>query len=519
MDLSVPSLPSFNLPGLGALDLGIDWASLSLPEFGLTLLSLPGLDLSLPDIDLGFLGLTWPELTARLPDLGLDWLNLTLPELVFALPRLNIPGFDIDLSGLLPEFGFDWAALKLPSVPGVSWPDVALPNLTLPQLGDVSLGDLLTSLKNLLPSLPGVSLTLPDFGTVNWDTIRLPNLALAFPNLQIDWATLSLPEFLFALPRLNLPGLQLSFDFSQLLPEWPDVKLGDLAFPDVNVDWAQLSVMQFLFKLPQMDLPGLDFGLFGIELPELPSLDGLIGKLPFDLDLQNLGFRIFGDLDLAFGDSFVLSGRFGFEKLPNWLSVVGQDIDLTLSAGGFEVGALDANLGLVIDGDGIAFEGSGALHADLGGMATLGAAQATVFYNSTGKDWTGRTLTIGTVTHTFGRLGADDLRGVALDDASLTIADFVQAEGDLVVRDSVQTLKLADGSDLDAKVLSIGGSALTGFAGLGAGTAARTGLALSHLEIAAALVTDRKDATRRWTSLQAQGSACLLYTSPSPRDV
>ncbi|MEI8268205.1 MAG: hypothetical protein WCI59_20950, partial [Betaproteobacteria bacterium] len=374
----------------------------------------------------------------------------------------------------------------------------------------VSLGDLLTSLKNLLPSLPGVSLTLPDFGGVNWDTIRLPNLGVAFPDLQIDWAQLSLPEFLFALPRLNLPGLQLSFDFSKLLPDWPDVKLGDLAFPDVSVDWAQLNVLQFLFKLPQMELPGLDFGLFGIELPELPILDGLIGKLPFDLDLQNLGFRIFGDLDLAFGDSFVLSGRFGFEKLPNWLSVVGQDIDLTLSAGGFEVGALDANLGLVIDGDGIAFEGSGALHADLGGMATLGAAQATVFYNSTGKDWTGRTLTIGTVTHTFGRLGADDLRGVALDDASLTIADFVQAEGDLVVRDSVQTLKLADGSDLDAKVLSIGGSALTGFAGLGAGTAARTGLALSHLEIAAALATDRKDATRRWTSLQAQGSAAFV---------
>jgi hypothetical protein len=59
LDLSTPSLPRFNLPGLGSLNLGIDWDQLSLPELGLTLLSLPGLDLELPDVDLGPLDLTW----------------------------------------------------------------------------------------------------------------------------------------------------------------------------------------------------------------------------------------------------------------------------------------------------------------------------------------------------------------------------------------------------------------------------------------------------------------------------
>ena len=97
-----------------------------------------------------------------------------------------------------------------------------------------------------------------------------------------------------------------------------------------------------------------------------------------------------------------------------------------LSAGGFEVGATGADIGLVIDASGLAFEAVGGLYADLGGAVELGAAEATIFYNSTGKSWTDQTLTIGTVTHTFGTLGSTDLRGATLTDASLRVGDFIR---------------------------------------------------------------------------------------------
>jgi hypothetical protein len=89
----------------------------------------------------------------------------------------------------------------------------------------------------------------------------------------------------------------------------------------------------------------------------------------------------------------------------------------------------------------------------------------------------------------------------------LDVLGFVQVEGFLSLQKSTQTLKLAGAKAGDpaisADLLAIGGSDLDGFVGIGGEQGERIGLAVQDVEFALALLSDRADATRSWTSLQA----------------
>jgi hypothetical protein len=59
-------------------------------------------------------------------------------------------------------------------------------------------------------------------------------------------------------------------------------------------------------------------------------------------------------------------------------------------------------------------------------------------------------------------------------------------------------------------VLSLGGSNISGFAGVNPGTANKTGFTLSGISFALAMVTDSMDSSRHWTSLEATASSAAL---------
>ena len=56
------------------------------------------------------------------------------------------------------------------------------------------------------------------------------------------------------------------------------------------------------------------------------------------------------------------------------------------------------------------------------------------------------------------------------------------------------------------EILTLGGSNVSAFAGLNGGTGDALGLQLSGVELGVALYTDKADATRSWTSVQASAS-------------
>ncbi|MFO0125040.1 MAG: hypothetical protein ACK52R_02535, partial [Betaproteobacteria bacterium] len=86
---------------------------------------------------------------------------------------------------------------------------------------------------------------------------------------------------------------------------------------------------------------------------------------------------------------------------------------------------------------------------------------------------------------------------------TLDVLGFVQVQGFLSLQKSTQTIKLADQSTVQANLLAIGGSDLSGFVGMAGEPGERIGLAVDEVEFALALLSDRTDTTRSWTSLQA----------------
>lgn len=169
IDLSVPGLPSLNLPNLDLALPDVDFSSLTFPELAIELPKLPGLDLSLPDLNLGLPNFSLPDLAVQFPSLDIDWPNLTLPEIVFSIPSLNIPGVDLDIDGLLDVFDFGWPTVGLDGLAAL-FPDLTFdwPNLTLPNL--------IAALPDL--NLPGLSITFPDISGVDWPDVTLPNLEI-----------------------------------------------------------------------------------------------------------------------------------------------------------------------------------------------------------------------------------------------------------------------------------------------------------------------------------------------------
>jgi hypothetical protein len=114
-----------------------------------------------------------------------------------------------------------------------------------PLVSDLTLNPIDLPLRFNLFDLSGLNANLPLISPqLGWPTMALPQLGLAFPDLNIDWPRLTLPELLLTLPQLNLPGLQIDLDLARLLPSWPQLKLPQLAaqFPSLGLDWPNLTL-------------------------------------------------------------------------------------------------------------------------------------------------------------------------------------------------------------------------------------------------------------------------------------
>ncbi|MFN9036382.1 MAG: hypothetical protein ACK5YO_08815, partial [Planctomyces sp.] len=84
--------------------------------------------------------------------------------------------------------------------------------------------------------------------------------------------------------------------------------------------------------------------------------------------------------------------------------------------------------------------------------------------------------------------------------AQFTVENFITASGNLVIDSGSQTVTLHDGSTLSADVLKIGGSSLTGFAGLNgpASNPNAAGISLHQMQFGVVAATDPATPGRRW---------------------
>ena len=384
--------------------------------------------------------------------------------------------------------------------------------------------------------------------------IKLPDLKLALPDIDLDWGSLTLPELLLSLPRLNISGLSIDIDYARLLPAWPNVSLpnlsnwfksnpsaaGSTGGLSLNLDWAKLSLPELLISLPKLNLPGFDLGLLGFgglpsfssaSLSKLPLIGSLVDDLPFKFNFNDDGFSIYGQLGIKYQDNFTLSGNFGLDKnnTAGTISFLGQDAIAKLQVGEYGIGAQGADVALVLESTGFALEAKGELYAQLADYVKLSADEASVQINTTGKSYTGKVVTVGDpadggLSYTFGTL-ANGTRAVAVTNANLVISDFVRISGNLAASDSTANFSVrssagATSTITGAKVLAFGGSDLSAFAGNGA-SSQKLGLQIGDLDFGLAFITETLAAgstatARSWTALKANAGridAAMLAAS------
>ncbi|NDB19120.1 MAG: hypothetical protein EB027_07680, partial [Actinobacteria bacterium] len=248
------------------------------------------------------------------------------------------------------------------------------------------------------------------------------------------------------------------------------------------------------------------------SLSKLPLIGSLVDDLPFKFNFNEDGFSIYGQLGIRYQDNFTLSGNFGLDRntASGTISFLAQDATARLMVGDYGLGAQGASVALVLEPVGFALEARGELFTQLSDFVKLSADEVAVQLNTTGKVYTGTAVTIGTMSHTFGSLGIG-ARGVSITGAQLAIGDFVRVSGNLAASDQATdfTLRANNGTSTTltgAKVLRIGGSNLSAFAGNGAGSA-RMGLQISDLDFGLALVTESLPSgstatARSWVALK-----------------
>jgi hypothetical protein len=99
---------------------------------------------------------------------------------------------------------------------------------------------------------------------------------------------------------------------------------------------------------------------------------------------------------------------------------------------------------------------------------------------------------------------------------NIAVQNFFTVNGTFSVRSSRDTaVTLSNGTTIDADLLTIGGTNVSAFAGLNGGSATQTGISLGSTNFGLALITDRTDATRKFTSLQATAGLASFVGSDS----
>ncbi|MCK9365464.1 MAG: hypothetical protein M0P74_17920, partial [Syntrophales bacterium] len=93
---------------------------------------------------------------------------------------------------------------------------------------------------------------------------------------------------------------------------------------------------------------------------------------------------------------------------------------------------------------------------------------------------------------------------------TIDLFGFFMIEGGFAFEKSSETVTLADGTEVDTNMLTVGGGGLDAFAGLNGGSENALGLSLEEVDFAIALFTSKADATRKWTVLHATANTIEL---------
>ncbi|MGV2341201.1 MAG UNVERIFIED_CONTAM: hypothetical protein LVR18_46840 [Planctomycetaceae bacterium] len=98
----------------------------------------------------------------------------------------------------------------------------------------------------------------------------------------------------------------------------------------------------------------------------------------------------------------------------------------------------------------------------------------------------------------------------------IAVQSFFTVNGTFSVRSSHDTaVTLSNGTTIDADLLTIGGTNVSAFAGLNGGSATQTGISLGSTDFGLALITDRADAKRKFTSLKASAGLATFVGTDS----
>ncbi|NBS64550.1 MAG: hypothetical protein EBT33_09415, partial [Betaproteobacteria bacterium] len=157
----------------------------------------------------------------------------------------------------------------------------------------------------------------------------------------------------------------------------------------------------------------------------------------------------------------------------------------------------------------------------LGDSVKIGATNVGVLVNQADGaatdvvDFTATDLTVATGTTKGLKLSLDGSRGEmirASGQLNLDLFGFFQVSGELAVEKSSKSVTLTKVGNAAAEtvavdLLTVGGSGLNAFAGIGGNTSSRFGLALTGVEFGLALMTSKASNTRKWTALQASAGS------------
>jgi hypothetical protein len=338
----------------------------------------------------------------------------------------------------------------------------------------------------------------------------------------------------------NLSGLNFAFaaatDINNRSRTWTalDATASGVAFNGIPGVTVSATALDLAVNLPASDSSLINFtaapltvktGSTTSRVLDLSGANGTLIEASGSLTIDVAGFfRVSGSLgvkksefDLALSDSSTATHR------VNLLTIAGEN--LSAFAGMNAASADKAGLDLSSLSFALALASDKAdpdrrwttLQATAGSIAltgisgvTMSSSNLAVTINRRANDdtlanysRTPLTLSTGTGTRT---LNLDSSSGPLVEASgtiNIAVADFFTVNGGFAVRSAQDTVTLSNGATVDANLLTIGGSNVSAFAGLNGGSSTQTGVSLGNADFGLAFITDRRDSSRKFTSLQA----------------
>ncbi|MDD2864774.1 MAG: LEPR-XLL domain-containing protein, partial [Methylococcales bacterium] len=263
-----------------------------------------------------------------------------------------------------------------------------------------------------------------------------------------------------------------------------------------------------------------------------------IGDISFDFDgSKGEIIRAAGELSINVVNFFAVHGKFGFEKSTEKLTLSdGKTVDanaLKLGATGvsafaglngdsenplgFVLNDVDFGLALLSDSQNAARHWT-ALQANAKSVAfvgvddvsiagkTLNLAINTADSEGLVVDFAKQNLKIATGSNSEVTLDLDGKLGKltrATGEFDLNLANFFSVSGSFAFEKSTREVTLSDNSKVQTDAITFGGAKVNAFAGLNGNSDAKMGFELASVNFGLALLSEQKNNSHQWVSLQA----------------